>query len=669
MYWKSLDFLNDLIEQIPAGIFWKDINSVFLGCNNYFARLADIANPADIIGKTDFELPWGQFEAVQYIKDDQEVMLSKKPKLDIEECQTLADGSECVLLTNKIPLFDKEGSVVGILGIFHDITRRKNMEKLLEQEKNNAQMANFAKTEFITNMSHDIRTPLTGLISLANHLYDQLECPKSRQLSQLIGESGQQLLSLLNSILDLVSADSLQENDLFCEYIDLDNIAQEIYKMHKPTMLIKNLEFKVIFSPGINFKVYTDRAKLYRVLLNLISNAIKFTSEGSITLEIQIIARTKKHADIEFSVSDTGIGIPLELQSKVFDQFYRAHPSYKELYKGHGLGLHIAQKYVEILGSRINLTSAPGAGSRFYFRMNMLSQDNEIKPHGEDLGTLNAAQDKHKLDLSENFRDLNIKVMLVEDNKIAKKMFAIFCEQLNLNLECYESVAEALYAYDHSEYDLVITDIGLPDKSGYELAQSIRMREAEIGAKPLPVVGLTAHAHYTVVDKCKRHGMQEVLHKPISIEILQNLISTYCSANPREITSNASKIVDRLNLSYHYFEKYVLFNLAKASSRVQSIATLKEMIVLFLDQDLRNNIESLSYAFENEHYDFLKDLVHKIRGGAIYCATDRLHKVSETLEQLLDAQQVMHIKTLFPVWCYILNQTILQLQSWLAEKY
>jgi PAS domain S-box-containing protein len=670
LYWNSLDFLNDLIEQIPAGIFWKDKNSVFLGCNQFFARLADIENPKSIVGKTDFDLPWAQFEAQHYVNDDQEVITSQKPKLDIEEYQTLSDGTECVLLTNKIPLFDKNGDVVGILGIFHDITRRKNMERLLEQEKNNAQMANLAKTEFITNMSHDIRTPLTGVIGLSHYLYEQLEDENTKQFAQWIFESGQQLLSLLNSILDLVSADALQEDDLSLEAFDLKEIVQEIFKMHRPTIVTKNLYLELDYDDDLKFQVFSDRAKLYRVLLNLLSNAIKFTPHGGITLKVKLLKKYQDKIDVEFSVSDTGIGIEHDLQSKVFERFYRAHPSYKGIYKGHGLGLHIAKTYIELMGGQIYLESTPGEGSKFYFKLTMDLIMNEWMQN--NVGNLEQKFPSDRLLESYSLEPLDakqsaIKLMLVEDNKIARKMVELFCAQLNIHLDCYESVSQALLAYEHHQYDLIITDIGLPDQSGYDLAQMIRVNESEVGAKPVPIIGLTAHAHYSVKNKCLNSGMQDVLNKPISIELLKSIVSAYCHFNSKEMPTQKPQIEEKLSLNYHHYEKYHLFNIEKAVSRLQSLSTLKEMVILFLEQDLLNNMESSTYAFEQGHYDFLQELVHKIRGGAIYCSTERLQKVSETMEAVLANQEEIQIKTLFPVWSYVLHQTIQQLQRWLSQ--
>ena len=142
-YWQGLGFIDDLINQLPAAIFWKNTESIFLGCNQFFAEFAGLSSPKEIIGKVDYDLPWGKHESDLYRIDDQEVILSQQPKLGIEESQTLSNGKTVTLLTNKIPLISKENVVVGLLGIFQDITARKEMERSLENAKNQAEAANY----------------------------------------------------------------------------------------------------------------------------------------------------------------------------------------------------------------------------------------------------------------------------------------------------------------------------------------------------------------------------------------------------------------------------------------------------------------------------------------------------------------------------------------------
>jgi PAS domain S-box-containing protein len=668
-YWNSFDFIQDVLEQIPAAVFWKDRSSVFLGCNRFFAKLAEIDDPKDIVGKTDYELPWGKFEADLYVKDDQEVVLSRKPKLNIEETQTLSDGQEYVLLTNKLPLFSKSGEVVGILGVFHDITRRKKMEVSLEQAKITAEMANQAKTEFIANMSHDIRTPLTGVIGLSHYLFDLLDDNLSKEYARWIFESAEQLLSLFNSILDVISAEQMKDNDLIKEEFNFHEFLDELIRLHLPASVTKGIDLILDIPSNIPRFLIGDRSKLYRILMNLLGNAIKFTENGSVVLQVELVGQSSKHAEIEFKTIDTGIGIPQELQSQVFDRFYRVHPSYKGVFKGYGLGLHIAKKYVELMGGELKVSSSPKQGSEFYFRIDMElaekgKQANFVPQFSSDKITINGFEENN------DKQQQPIKIMLVEDNKIAKRMVEIYCEDLGVGIQSFETVAKAFESFLESKYDLIITDIGLPDRSGYEFSQLVRDFEEKENKESVPIIGLTAHAHAEVKKNCFNSGMQDVVSKPISKEQMRTIIAMYCEKfvleSEQKTTLNVVVEQDEHKyLSYHYYEKYPLFDLDSAQKRIQSDKTLKEMLTLFLEQDLSPGFHAASIAFQQENYEILLDWIHKIRGGAIYCSLIRLSKISQYLEELLIQNQLTKIRNLFPVWTYIVFHSRQTIEEWL----
>lgn len=661
-YWPSYDFINQLIEQVPAAIFWKDKNSVFLGCNRFFANLAAINDPKQIIGKTDYDLPWGKFHAERYIADDQEIIRTQIPKLNIEEIQILDDGQEFVLLSNKIPLLSETGEVFGILAIFHDITRRKKMELSLEQAKIKAEMANHAKSEFIANMSHDIRTPLTGVIGLSFHLYEQLSDPHSKQVAKWIVESAEQLLALLNSILDLVNVDNTQDDDLKFESFNLKVLIDELIQLHLPASVSKGIELKIKFANQLPQFVVGDRAKLYRILLNLFSNAIKFTEEGSVQLEVEMLKLEHGKGQFQFTISDTGIGIPPEQQPYVFERFYRAHPSYKGLFKGHGLGLHIAKKYVELMDGVLQLTSRPNEGTNFYFDVWLNIADEEHVEHSY------ANQQKEQF----NEQDIpvateyKLKMMLVEDNKIAQKMIEIFCKNLKIELDVYESAGKAFEAYQNNQYQLIITDIGLPDCSGHELAYMIRQYEAEHDGPTIPIIGLTAHAHSIIQKKCLAAGMQDVLNKPISKQIISDMIAKHCSHHLEHDYSGLERITDESSvntgLSYSSFEEYPLYQMELILKRFGTKELLHEMLNIFIEQDLKKSKGMARMYFEKRQYHELKSIVHKIRGGAVYCGTERLQQVSKCLEIALCENDEMTIRNLFPIWHYVVNSTIHDLE-------
>ncbi len=261
-----------------------------------------------------------------YRQDDKEIMETGLPKLNYEEVQVQPNGTEKVVLVSKVPFYNEKKEIIGILGIYTDITSKKEQEKLLRQAKEAAEALNNAKTDFIANMSHDIRTPLSGIVGMSQLLMTELTNLKFKQYAQWIQDSGQQLLGLLNGILDVVFVEQMNERDLHIGPFDIKGCIDDIIQLEKPSIQLKNLELRMNIHEDIPSFVYTDGTKLHRVLLNLIGNAVKFTQSGYVSITIYPVAKSEHEVTLHFSIKDTGIGIPILLQEKIFERFYRVTP-------------------------------------------------------------------------------------------------------------------------------------------------------------------------------------------------------------------------------------------------------------------------------------------------------------------------------------------------------
>ena len=362
----EIDQLETVIKFAPGLLYWKDKNSVYLGCNDVFAQLAGFADRSEVKGKTDFDLIWKE-RADLYFEIDQAVIHSGVARLNHIEVISVANDKTITAITNKVPMRDAQGQVIGVLGITTDITYQKEVELALSVAKEAAEVANQAKSEFIANMSHDIRTPLTGVIGLSEILENTLKDPEEREKAHLLHGSGGELLHMLNDILDDVQAERLHEKDVRKQTFDLHQCMHELILLESPATALKNLELKKRIAPNVPRYLCSDRSKIQRILLNLLGNAIKFTQKGSITLEVDCLYVDDTKALLKFGVSDTGIGIPEEAQSQVFNRFFKVSSSYKGIYTGHGIGLHIVQSYATLLGGHISLTSKEGQGSTFNF--------------------------------------------------------------------------------------------------------------------------------------------------------------------------------------------------------------------------------------------------------------------------------------------------------------
>jgi PAS domain S-box-containing protein len=520
---KEQLLVDSLIDSLPAQIFWKDKSLVYLGCNKGFLKSLGLEDKSEIIGKTDFDLPVNIKQSKMFREDDFQVITSINSKLNIEERQTLDDGSERVLSTSKVPLFDDQGEVYGVLGVYRDITEQKRSETELKEAMSLAEQANYTKSEFIANMSHDIRTPLSGVVGMSQLLVDILVDTEHKQHAQWIHECGVQLLGLLNDILTVVAEDNVNDSDTKNDVFSLRQCVEDIIHLERPSTAMKGIELSVHIEDDISDLLIGDRAGLHRILLNLLGNAIKFTSIGSVRVEIKKLKQYPGKVELQFSVKDTGIGIPEELRSRVFDRFYRANPSYKGVYSGHGIGLHIAQSYVKRLGGDLQFTSKVDFGTNFFFDLTFDLAEND------NLDILSLKSDMNAPSPIKAFaedKDLPI-VLLVEDNYVALKVLESIVKLVNLRFVSANDGESALEIAKTQNFQLIITDIGLPGISGNELASKIRAWEVEHDKSPTPIIGLTAHVRDQIREECIQQGMSDAYSKPMDLATMKEIINRF----------------------------------------------------------------------------------------------------------------------------------------------
>ena len=318
----------------------------------------------------------------------------------------------------------------GIVGISIDVTNIKKTESALIEAKQKAESANLAKSQFIQNMSHDIRTPLTGIVGLSDMLVHNALSDENKESARMLNLSGEQLLSLLNSVLDIVSSDSMNQDSIELSSFSIHDLLHNIFELELPALKLKNLNLELKLDDNIPSFIEADKGKIYRILLNLLSNSIKFTEEGGITIEAKLIETKGDDVEIEFIVADTGIGIPKTETDKIFNAFYRVHPSYEGKYSGFGVGLHLVKQYVDVLDGDISVKSIEGMGTRFCLNLHVKKA---LGPEGSaelpDIHDVQAIIDEINVP-STNESQTTITesgaskahILLVEDNPMAMKV-------------------------------------------------------------------------------------------------------------------------------------------------------------------------------------------------------------------------------------------------------
>lgn len=356
---QLLKQLETFINGIPGSVYWKDKKGVYLGCNDVVVKKGNLKSKKDIIGKTDFDV-WPEVaEAIH--KADLEVMRQGKT-VEIEEVVILKNGDKMFFSSVKSPLKDENNTIIGVIGNSLDITE-------LKQAKQKEELASRAKSQFLALMGHELRIPLSGIISTANMLVEtDISIEESRELGRIIEHSGNYLLSTINTILDYAKLES-KKFELHPTVVNLQHTADEIISILAATAREKNLIIETDYSSSIPAFVITDSGVIKHILSNLIGNAIKYTDKGKIIVSINKIETTLSTAQLEIAVQDTGIGIPHEKLDFIFDRFSQVENAYTRKHSrgGTGLGLSIVKKLVSLLGSNICVTSKLGKGSRFSF--------------------------------------------------------------------------------------------------------------------------------------------------------------------------------------------------------------------------------------------------------------------------------------------------------------
>lgn len=526
---ESDNQLRTIIENAPQYIFWKDTNSIYQGCNRNFAYVAGFKTPSDIIGKTDHDLPWGRYNGETYLDEDQIIIKTGRSLAQKETALITAQGDTLTILVSKNPLFDAKGNVIAILGIYMDLTERKKMEEELRTAKNQAETANRAKSEFISNMSHDIRTPLTGLIGMSTYLEKSSRSTRVRESAKIMNISSEQLLSLLNDVLEIIRAD-MGEEQVDLQSFSLQDQIQKVVSIFLPSAKTKNISLECHISPKIPKYILGDRIKIQRIILNLIGNAIKFTEEGFIKISASISQKPGKDRFL-ITIEDSGIGIPQDKISQIFNHFYRVNPLASSKYLGSGIGLYLVKKFVERLGGKIKVESTLNVGSKFTvslpFQLSEAPANSIHLPENTSAEAPvadNSASKSTKKSLQ--IKKQKYKVLLVEDNHIAKLVTKELLESKNFIVDESSHAEEGFQKIKDNAYDLIITDIGLPGMSGDELAYLTRFWEKNNSKRPTPIIGLSAHGSESSIET-KMAGINEMITKPLSVQKIENILVQY----------------------------------------------------------------------------------------------------------------------------------------------
>jgi len=511
----------------PYLVYIKDEDTRAVVLSHHFEKI--LGKPlSQLLGKTCEEL-WSPEFAAEMRADDEKVM---KEGRTIEREETF-EGRYYFSVKFPISIPDRP-TILG--GYTTDITERKRAEEALQQTNQDliiaidqARKANAAKSEFLANMSHEIRTPLNGVIGMIGLLLDMDLNAEQHEYAQIAQISGEILLSLINDILDFSKIEACK---LELETLDFDlrSTLEDTTDLLTIGAREKGLELVCLVEPEVPSLLRGDPGRLRQILVNLGTNAVKFTWKGKIVIRASLESEDERNVTIRLSVSDTGIGIPANRQDSLFSPFTQVDGSTTRKYGGTGLGLAISKQLAELMGGKIGLESKEGKGSTFWFTAEFekpsagpeSAEERFAKIEGKGAIECSVA----KPAISENDKR-KIRILVAEDNPVNQKVAQAMLRKMGFRADVVADGQEAINALQMIPYDLVLMDCQMPEMDGFEATRCIRQEGSKALNPRITIIAMTALAMQGDREKCIQAGMNDFIAKPVQQKELAEIIARW----------------------------------------------------------------------------------------------------------------------------------------------
>ena len=502
------DFYFSMLEEFPAPIWRWDSN----GNLNYVNKTW-----LDFTGQNCNQIMEKDWKEVVYPDDIERCekifnqAFCNKSIISLEYRLRRSDGNYHWVLETRRPYYEMNGKFAGYIGVCYDITDRKAVEQTLQEAKEAAEKANKAKSEFLANMSHEIRTPLNGVTGMLD-LTLLTDLTQHQRENLLIAKTCTN--TLLKIISDVLDFSKIEADKMILEKIgfNMAELMEETFSMYSNSAYQKGLSLKNIILDKLPLTLIGDPARLIQVLGNIINNAVKFTHQGEILVEIKVDKQSETEIWIRFDIFDTGIGIADKDMVKLFKSFSQVDSSITRKYGGTGLGLVISKRIVEMMGGSIWASSVEGKGSAFHV----------VVPFG-----IEHMEREHLISQAEEYGISNenpVSILIVEDDAVNQIVASKMLQEKGYQVEIAQNGYEAINILAKKHFDLILMDVQMPEMDGIETTSVIRDKEKNRG-EHIPIIALTAHAVKGDRERFLAAGMDGYISKPIRMEELYKSIS------------------------------------------------------------------------------------------------------------------------------------------------
>lgn len=504
------------------------------------------------------------------------------------------------------PRYNDNGDLVGSVGIHLDITEQKRLEEELKKAKFKAEDSSRAKESFLATMSHEIRTPLNAIVGITDLINLNAEANTKENL-EILSFSAKNLLALITDILDISKIDA-GKIELAKNSFNLKKLLSGIQQMFRQTCEEKQIELILDIGNNVPEFIKGDELRLSQILNNLIGNAVKFTSKGSVSIQVSSGMQVNNFTQLKFQISDTGIGIAKEKLKNIFEAFQQADKNISQKYGGTGLGLAITKKLIELQGGKINVTSKLHKGSVFSFEFNaeITTESQIVSRQSEDSSA------------SDFIPSSDYTLLLVEDNLVNQKVAISYLDFWGFKWDVANNGSEALEMLHKKKYDLALIDLFMPVKDGFETIKQIRKSN---GFKNMPIIALTASAEVSLMEKAISLGAEKCLTKPFNALQLHETILNLL--NKEKVTqSSEQEIKSEIPAPMKY--KFInLKNLLDAS--LGSNPFIKDMLEI-LCREIPLMINDANQKITSDDFHAFSSIIHRMKNNMLTLGLEMLRE-------------------------------------------